>query len=208
MSRGGPATGGLPANGVEVLVVDDNPTNMFVLTAMLRSLGLLTLSAADGIEAVQIATEKLPALIFMDLQMPRMDGVTATRRIRGAGLDPRPAIVAVTAYADVGNLLDFRESRVRRLAGEAHRIVGRSSRRRKMAALHHHGRVIGPTRSKLPKEQGAGQKVPPLLKAPLGSRPERRSLRAASIDDGQVRLSADAEGQRGTLLGGELAGGE
>lgn len=110
MSRGGPTKGGVPGNGVEVLVVDDNPTNMFVLTAMLRSLGLSTLSTADGIEAVQIATEKLPALIFMDLQMPRMDGVTATRRIREAMSEPRPAIVAVTAYADVSNLRNFRES--------------------------------------------------------------------------------------------------
>ena len=90
-----------------MLVADDNSTNVFILTAMLRSLGISTLSAADGVEAVQIATERLPALIFMDVQMPRMDGIAATRRIRDAMSDRRAAIVAVTAYPEVRHLPDF-----------------------------------------------------------------------------------------------------
>jgi len=93
--------------GVKVLVADDNPTNVFILTAMLRSLGLSVLSAADGVEAVQIATQMFPTLIFMDLQMPRMDGITATRRIRDVMSDRRAAIVAVTAFPEARHVAGF-----------------------------------------------------------------------------------------------------
>ena len=97
-----------PPDCVEVLVVDDNATNVFILTAMLRSLGVSTLRAADGVEAVQIATERLPAVILMDVQMPHMDGITATRRIRDSVSDRRAAIVAVTAYPEVRDLPAFK----------------------------------------------------------------------------------------------------
>ena len=109
MSFAAPAIDGSnPApDGIEVLVADDNPTNVFILTAMLRSLGLSVLSAADGLEAVQIATQRLPTLIFMDLQMPRMDGITAARQIRDAMSDRRAAIVAVTAFPEVRQVPGF-----------------------------------------------------------------------------------------------------
>jgi CheY-like chemotaxis protein len=97
-----------PAEEVRVLVADDSPTNVFVLTAMLRSLGLSTVSAADGAEAVEVATERHPALIFMDVQMPRLDGIAAAQRIRSAIRDRRVVIVAVTAFPEVRHLPDFK----------------------------------------------------------------------------------------------------
>ena len=99
-----------PPDAAPVLVADDIATNVFVLTAMLKSLGLSTLTAADGAEAVQIATEHRPALIFMDLQMPRMDGITAARHIRNAMPDRRVPIVAVTAFPEIRHLPDFEEA--------------------------------------------------------------------------------------------------
>ena len=108
MSLTTPALGQTHApNGIEVLVADDIPTNVFILTTMLRSLGYSTLSAADGLEAVKIATQRLPALIFMDVQMPCMDGITAARQIRGAMSDRRTAIVAVTAFPEVRHVPGF-----------------------------------------------------------------------------------------------------
>jgi CheY-like chemotaxis protein len=98
---------GASPDEVRVLVADDSPTNVFVLTAMLRSLGLSTVSAADGAEAVEVAAERRPALIFMDVHMPRLDGIAAARRIRDDMRDPRVVIVAVTAFPDVRHLPDF-----------------------------------------------------------------------------------------------------
>jgi len=100
--------GGTPA----ILIADDSPTNVFVLAAMLRALGHASISAVDGAEAVRMAAECRPALILMDLQMPRMDGIAAAGRIRhGFGTGEwgalRPAIVAVTALADVRSRADF-----------------------------------------------------------------------------------------------------
>ena len=108
MSVAGLANGGPPAPArIRVLVADDNPTNVFILTAMLRPLGLLVISAADGLEAVQIATQKFPRLIFMDLQMPRMDGITAAKKIRAFMSDRRAVIVAVTAFSEVRQVPEF-----------------------------------------------------------------------------------------------------
>jgi CheY-like chemotaxis protein len=97
-----------PPDEVRVLVADDSPTNVFVLTAMLRSLGLTTVTAADGAEAVEIAAERCPALIFMDVHMPRMDGMAAAQQIRRTLRGRRVAIVAVTAYPDARHLPDFK----------------------------------------------------------------------------------------------------
>lgn len=91
-----------------ILVADDSATNVFVLTAMLRSLGFPTLSAADGAEAVDVAMMHRPTLIFMDVQMPRLDGISAAMRIREALPDRHVAIVAVTAHPDVRHQASFK----------------------------------------------------------------------------------------------------
>lgn len=84
-----------------VLVADDSPTNIFVLTALLRALGFRAISAANGLEAVRLACEHVPDIILMDMQMPGLDGISATGRIREA-LPGQPfVIIAVTASPDV-----------------------------------------------------------------------------------------------------------
>ena len=93
-----PALTAVPADGRCVLVVDDNPLNLMLASEMLVSLGLRNLQAGDGAEAVALACQVRLDLILMDLQMPVLDGLAATRQIRRLERDHRRARVPVVAY--------------------------------------------------------------------------------------------------------------
>ena len=82
---------------LRALVVEDNPINAEVATALLRRLGLQVRHVADGLAALEAVAEDPPEVIFMDLQMPRMDGLTATRELRRRG--DRTPVVGLTGNA-------------------------------------------------------------------------------------------------------------
>ena len=87
----------------KVLVAEDNPINRRVITMQLQKLGCEVITAEDGGQAVARLMEHPVALVFMDCQMPGIDGYEATRRIRA--LDPplcHTPVVALTAHALAG----------------------------------------------------------------------------------------------------------
>src|SRR5579863_2049868 len=71
-----------PTSGVDgmplILIVDDSPNELHVMQKALENHGYRTAAAADGAEGVRLAREMTPALIFMDLVMPGMNGYQAT----------------------------------------------------------------------------------------------------------------------------------
>ncbi len=84
--------------GLRVLVAEDNAINRLLMQKVLDSVGIDSLFAENGVDAVDIAARAAPHLIFMDMSMPQMNGLDATRAIRAAG-GPQPMIVALTANA-------------------------------------------------------------------------------------------------------------
>jgi two-component system sensor histidine kinase BarA len=83
-----------------VLVVDDNPINLKLTKTLLESGRVRLLTATDGEQAVRLAQVQAPDVILMDIQMPGMSGLEATRRIREQERGQRRTpVIAVTAYA-------------------------------------------------------------------------------------------------------------
>ena len=81
-----------------ILVVEDHPINQLVAKEMLDELGYQVVLAQDGQDALDILAEQTFDLIFMDVQMPRLDGLEATRRIRQQWPERGPYIIALTAH--------------------------------------------------------------------------------------------------------------
>ena len=88
---------------LRILLAEDNPTNRRILSALLEKLGHEVKTAADGVEAAEVASRGDYDVVLMDLQMPRMDGFHATQSIRSfVGERGRVPIVALTANATEG----------------------------------------------------------------------------------------------------------
>lgn len=97
-------------SGASVLLVEDDPVNMKVVATMLRKGGVSVETASNGRQAVEILSRKNFDLVLMDVQMPEMDGVSATRIIRTSPKFESVAgvpIIALTAYVMTGDREKF-----------------------------------------------------------------------------------------------------
>lgn len=96
-------TGGAPKeSNYLILVVDDSADNLAVISLFLQHQGYRVVTANNGEDAVNVATQMLPNVILMDINLPTLDGLGATRRIREIeGLRDTP-VIAITAFGTEG----------------------------------------------------------------------------------------------------------
>ena len=93
-----------------ILVVDDNPTNLKLVSDVLEAEGYRVVRAADAETAEEIIAAEAPALILMDIALPGMDGLTLTRRLKADERTRSIVIVALTAFAMKGDEEKAREA--------------------------------------------------------------------------------------------------
>lgn len=89
---------------MQILLAEDNPINQKLATMVLKSLGYVVDTVANGLEVIEALHRRTYDLVFMDVQMPEKDGLEATRDIRlNNGVLRQPNIVAMTANAMEGD---------------------------------------------------------------------------------------------------------
>jgi CheY-like chemotaxis protein len=86
-----------------ILVIEDNETNMYLIDFILRKSEYEVIEARTGEEGVELAIKDKPDLVIMDIQLPGIDGLEATKRIRKTEVDGKIPIIALTSYAMTGD---------------------------------------------------------------------------------------------------------
>jgi len=86
-----------------ILIVEDDTKNMTLFRDLLEVSGYKTIEASDGKQGIELARAKKPDLILMDIQMPEMDGLEATRILKADATTSDIPVIALTAYAMEGD---------------------------------------------------------------------------------------------------------
>ena len=89
--------------GKTILIVEDEPRNMTLTRDLLKISGYETIEAVDGRQGVEKAKSAKPNLILMDIMMPKMDGLEATRIIKADNNTKHIPVIALTSYAMKGD---------------------------------------------------------------------------------------------------------
>jgi CheY-like chemotaxis protein len=94
----------ISSDHLRILVAEDNPVNQRVVTLLLKKIGYTCTMASDGLEALELLMHDPYDILFMDIQMPNLDGIETTQRIHdNFSPESRPWIIAMTAHAMQGD---------------------------------------------------------------------------------------------------------
>jgi two-component system cell cycle response regulator DivK len=100
---GPPRGAGWPPDMAKVLIVEDNPANMTLAIFLLESAGHTVIHATDAEAGLTLARNEQPHLVLMDIQLPGMDGLEATRLLKGEDATRTIPVIALTALAMKGD---------------------------------------------------------------------------------------------------------
>jgi len=87
----------------KILVVEDNEKNLYLMNFILTKKGFEVVQAKTGEEGVAMAIQEKPDLIIMDIQLPGIDGLEATKQIRASKVNGIIPIIAITSFAMAGD---------------------------------------------------------------------------------------------------------
>jgi len=87
----------------KILVVEDNEDNFYLIRFILENNGFEVIEARNGNSGVELAIKEKPDLIIMDIQLPDINGLEVTKKIRSSKVDRSLPIVAITSYAMTGD---------------------------------------------------------------------------------------------------------
>jgi two-component system, cell cycle response regulator DivK len=87
----------------KILIVEDEPRNLKLFRDLLQRFGYETIEATDGEQGVELARVGNPDLILMDIMMPKMDGIEATRILKADTATKNIPVIALTSYAMKGD---------------------------------------------------------------------------------------------------------
>lgn len=91
----------------KILIVEDNEDTRSFMKYLIKSYGYLAIEAADGIEALDKFKKYLPDIVLMDISLPTVGGLTATKAIREVDATGKVPIIAITAFGK-----DYREQAI------------------------------------------------------------------------------------------------
>lgn len=95
---------------MKILIIEDNASNMKLVSSILKMSGHKVLKAGDAETGITIAKDKLPDLILMDIQLPGMDGLAASRLLKDDEATKHIPIIAMTAFAMKGDMEKAKEA--------------------------------------------------------------------------------------------------
>lgn len=85
------------------LIIEDNPDNMVLITRLLEKFGYRTLQAVTGMEGFEMALQRRPDFIILDIQLPDIEGTEVLRKIRSSEIGTSIPVIAMTSYAMSGD---------------------------------------------------------------------------------------------------------
>jgi CheY-like chemotaxis protein len=87
----------------KILIIEDNADNLKIITYAFQRAGYSVISTERGTDGVELALKDSPFFIIMDINLPDIDGIEATRQIRASRTDRAIPIIAITSYAMTGD---------------------------------------------------------------------------------------------------------
>jgi len=88
----------------KILIADDDTEMLEMLSSMLEREGYTVLKAENGVEAVEMARKELPALVMLDIHMPKMDGLTACKQIKSDKVTRTVPVVMLTVEGSINEI--------------------------------------------------------------------------------------------------------